>query len=220
MAWHPTDDKPLFDPMMTQWSPYPGLDVLFAPLWVHCDNKTGPTGFDHECNMTLLLLAQGCLYSVLRINMMVESHDDVIKWKHFPRNWPIVRRIHLSPVNSPHKGQWRWALMFSLICTWINSWVNNPEAGDLRRHRAHCDVSVMESHVGCYSHCYKGVVLLNDRNCRFTMPVVHIWVLKYNKYFTTIELFHDETSNSIGSYNVFTPKNHQLSLKRYRRLVP
>ena len=32
---------------------------------------------------------------------------------------------------------------FLLIWTWINSWVNNPEAGDLRRHRAHCDVSVM-----------------------------------------------------------------------------
>ena len=47
------------------------------------------------------------------------------------------------PVNYPHKGQWRGALMFSLIWTWINSWVNNPEAGDLRRHRAHCDVSVM-----------------------------------------------------------------------------
>ena len=43
-------------------------------------------------------------------------HDDVIKWKHFPRNWPFVRGIHRSPVNSPHKGQWRGALMFSLIC--------------------------------------------------------------------------------------------------------
>ena len=35
-------------------------------------------------------------------------HDDVIKWKHFPRYWPFVRGIHRSPVNSPHKGQWRW----------------------------------------------------------------------------------------------------------------
>ena len=50
-------------------------------------------------------------------------HDDVIKWKHFPRYWPFVRRIHRSPVNSPHKGQWRGALMFSLICAWINGWV-------------------------------------------------------------------------------------------------
>ena len=43
-------------------------------------------------------------------------HDDVIKWKHFPRYWPFVRGIHRPPVNSPHKGQWRRALMFSLIC--------------------------------------------------------------------------------------------------------
>ena len=51
-------------------------------------------------------------------------HDDVIKWKPFPRYWPFVRRIHRSPVNSPHKGQWRGALMFCLICAWINGWVN------------------------------------------------------------------------------------------------
>ena len=55
-----------------------------------------------------------------------------IKWKHFPRYWPFMRGIHWSPVNSPHKGQWRGALMFSLICAWINGWVNNYKAGDLR----------------------------------------------------------------------------------------
>ena len=47
------------------------------------------------------------------------------------------------PVNSPHKGQWRGALMFSLIYAWINDWVNNREAGDLRRQRGHYDVIVM-----------------------------------------------------------------------------
>ena len=71
------------------------------------------------------------------------THDDVIKWKHFPRNWPFVRGIHRSPVNSPHKGQWRGALMFSLICAWINDWVNNGEADGLRSHLAHYDVNVM-----------------------------------------------------------------------------
>ena len=70
-------------------------------------------------------------------------HDDVIKWRHFPRYWPFVRGIHRSSVNSPHKGQWRGTLMFSLICAWINDWVNNGEAGDLRRYRAHYDVTVM-----------------------------------------------------------------------------
>ena len=71
------------------------------------------------------------------------DHDDVIKWKHFPRYWPFVRGIHRSLVNSPHKGQWRGVLMFSLICVWINGWANNREAGDLRCHRAHYDVIVM-----------------------------------------------------------------------------
>ena len=71
------------------------------------------------------------------------KHEDIIKGKHFPRYWPFVRGIHRSPVNSPHKGQWRGALMFSLICVWINGSVNNREAGDLRRHRAHYDAIVM-----------------------------------------------------------------------------
>ena len=68
-------------------------------------------------------------------------------WRHqmetFPRYWPFVRGIHRSPVNSPHKCQWCGALMFSLICVWINGWVNNREAGDLRRYRIHYDVIVM-----------------------------------------------------------------------------
>ena len=71
------------------------------------------------------------------------THDDVIKWKHFPFYWPFVRGIHRSRVNSSHKGQWRGVLMFTLICAWINGWVNNREAGDLRRHRARYDVIVM-----------------------------------------------------------------------------
>ena len=71
------------------------------------------------------------------------NHDDVIKWKPFPRHWPLMRGIHRSPVNSPHKGQWRGALIFSFICAWINGWVNNRVAGNLRRHRGHYDVIVL-----------------------------------------------------------------------------
>ena len=56
------------------------------------------------------------------------------------------------PVNSPHKGQWRGALMFYLICAWINDWINNREAGDLRRHRGHYDVSVMEKTLIGWAH--------------------------------------------------------------------
>ena len=77
------------------------------------------------------------------------NHDDVIKREHFLRYWPFVRGIHRSTVNSPHKGQWRRALMFSLICVWINGWVNNREARDLRRLRAHYDVIVMSFIINC-----------------------------------------------------------------------
>ena len=72
-------------------------------------------------------------------------HDVVIKWKHFLSYWPFVWGIHRPPVNSPHKGQWRGALMFSLICARINGGVNNRETSDLRRNRAHYDVTVMLS---------------------------------------------------------------------------
>ena len=61
----------------------------------------------------------------------------------FMHGFQWFRGIHRSPLNSLHKGQWRGALMFSLICGWINGWVNNREAGDLRRHRPHYDVIVM-----------------------------------------------------------------------------
>ena len=54
--------------------------------------------------------------------------------------WTGIRRL---PVNSPHKGQRRRALMFSFISAWRNGWVNNREAGDLRRHRAHYYVNIM-----------------------------------------------------------------------------
>ena len=46
----------------------------------------------------------------------------------------------------PHvKGQWHGALMFSLIWFWINGWVNNRWAGDLRSHRAHYAVNVIKA---------------------------------------------------------------------------
>ena len=83
------------------------------------------------------------VHRVARSIVLVLNHDDVIKWKHFPCYWPFVRGIHRSPVNSPHKGQWRGALMFSLIYAWTNGWVNHRYAGDLRLHRAHNDVTVM-----------------------------------------------------------------------------
>ena len=73
----------------------------------------------------------------------LSCHDDVIKWKHFMSYWPFVRGIHRSPGNYPHKGQYRGALIFPLICGWTNGWVNNRDANTQRLLRAHYDVTVM-----------------------------------------------------------------------------
>ena len=99
----------------------------------------------HHACIAVIRIGNKICWSHKSLNAPV-SHDDVIKCTHFPRYWPFVRGIHRSPANSPHKCQWRGALMFSLICVYINGWVNNREAGDLRRYRAHYDVTVMISH--------------------------------------------------------------------------
>ena len=97
------------------------------------------------------------------------------------------------PGNSPHKGQWRGALMFSLICARINGWVNNGEAGDLRLHRAHYDVIVMIiwsweewSALYCILNCFsehtrkqnlfvidiKNIVWKSNRRCLLTSGIM------------------------------------------------
>ena len=94
----------------------------------------------------------------------MDQHDDIIKWKHFPRYWPFVQGIHRPPVNSPHKGQWRGALMFSLICAWTNSSANNQDAGGLRCRCAHYDVTVMNaiySKLGNWKHSTRTIFLFS-----------------------------------------------------------
>ena len=73
----------------------------------------------------------------------LESHDDVIKWKHFSRYWPLCgdctghRWIPLTKATDAE------LLCFLWSAPWINGWVNNREAGESRRHRAHHDVILM-----------------------------------------------------------------------------
>ena len=120
---------------------------LYVYLWQHSADpltKLCASFVEELLSVCAILYAK---YHVIHLpfsaNAEIACHDDVIKWKHFPRHWLFVRGIHRSPVNSTHKGQWGGALMLSLPCARINGWANSGDAGDLRRDHAHYDVIVM-----------------------------------------------------------------------------
>ena len=120
----------------------------WAPCWPHkpcCQGDRVSDNPEMRRMFRLEYISYSPCFSVRVLISFSTSniHDDVIKWKHFPRYWPFVRGIQRCPVNSPHKGQWHGALMFTLICARINGWVNTCEASDLRRHRPHYDVILM-----------------------------------------------------------------------------
>ena len=91
-----------------------------------------------------------------------QYHDDVIKWKHFPRYWPFVRGIHRSPRTKASDTK-LWCFLIKK-----NDWVNNREAGDLRRHRTdYCNgLNSLEM------HCFRYPQL----NVSFTLGI-DCWVL-------------------------------------------
>ena len=127
---------------------FPFDDVIMTNGQWYGRHRYVPTN-GQWCGCHRCVLTNGQWYGCHRTSLWYVTwtvkylHDNAIKWKHFPRYWPFVRGIHRSPVNSPHKDQWRGALMFSFICAWINGWVNNGETGDLKRTRAHYGVTVM-----------------------------------------------------------------------------
>ena len=62
----------------------------------------------------------------------------------------LLRGIYRWPVNSSHKGQWRGAMMTSLICARTNGWVDNRDADDLRRHGADYNVTVIGMNISSW----------------------------------------------------------------------
>ena len=78
------------------------------------------------------------------MSMMTSSNGNI-----FRVTGPLCGEF-IGPVKSPHKDQWRGALFYSLFCARINGWVNNREAGDLRRHCTHYDVIIMQGILHCH----------------------------------------------------------------------
>ena len=116
----------------------------------HCvDMTTQPIYMSNDCVTCRWML---CLVEIWRrqgggIALISHCVGYFTWWRHQMETFSALLALCAGnspvPVNSPHKGQWRGALMFTLICVWINGWVNNHEAGDLRRYRVHYDVIVM-----------------------------------------------------------------------------
>ena len=115
-----------------------GFDVLRKQLWGWWFETLSRLLWRHCNGIHIFLVLSQQDYGELLPNMNVTFH-------HETSSNGIIFRVtgHLCGEFIGHKGQWRGALKFSLICAWINGWVNNREAGDSRRHRAHYDVTVM-----------------------------------------------------------------------------
>ena len=145
-------------------------------LWSHQCACWRPSQLRAEAAAgTVTIKSQTCMVSTYRF-----SDECVPWWRHqmetFSRYWPFVRGIQRSLVNSPLKGQWRGALMFSLISTSINGWVNTREAGDLRPHRAHYDVIVMQYHINS-AHVLSYCVYINSSGdlCDLFVHITQGW---------------------------------------------
>ena len=93
------------------------------------DTGNSATTMPNQSKSSSLELCRWPEYAIHWVmHVVAHNHDDVIKWKYFPRYWPFVWGIQWLPVNSPHKGQWRGALMFSLICA-LNKQLNKQSWG-------------------------------------------------------------------------------------------
>ena len=151
-----------------------------------------------------------------------------IKWEHFPHYWPFVRGIRRSPVDFPHEG----ALMFPLICTWTNGWINNRDARwfetPLRSLWRHCNDPCNPSHsveafrdtkpfnfIG-FSISYSGTIHW-DRNVILMilspLAALEVIILHYNDVIMSLMAF-DITSLTIvysTVYSVTDQRKHQSS---------
>ena len=86
-----------------------------------------------------LLEEQNHLSCCVSGHMMTSSNENIFRVTgHLCGEFTSHRWIPRTKASDA--GLW----CFSMFCAWINDWVNNRDAGDLRRHCAHCDFTVMQ----------------------------------------------------------------------------
>ena len=127
------------------WPILPQKENERREVWhIEAANKEIPKDCPRvQINSTVKLVSDLFLHNIDRTDFSHLSTHSTATHSYFSFFGVLWYSGNSWPVNSPHNDQWRKALTFSLICAWINGWVNNREAGDLRRHRAHSDVIVM-----------------------------------------------------------------------------
>ena len=116
-------------------------------LTCHPDRYAPPHSCRNPCS------APGSRYIHLK-DQGKSHHDDVIKWKHFFALLALCNRwIPLTKASNAEIWCFLW-------CTWTNSWVNSRNAGGLRRHDAHYDITVMIIVRSCAQQRIKHTVLV------------------------------------------------------------
>ena len=142
---------------------------------------------------------------VITHDKVTETHDDVIKWTHFPLYWPFVWGIHRSPVNFPHKGQWRGALIFSLICMRLTKrlckqsrrrWFETPSCSLWRHFNDHLGNIGLETRLisSAYLQFYLLIVYVQDTQ------IWHYWPCSPSGI--EAEIFREKFINNITADTV------------------
>ena len=108
--------------------------------------------------------------------MMTSSNGNIFRVTgHLCGEFPGLRWIPRTKASDAE------LLIFSLTCVWINGWVNNRETGDLRRHRAHYDVSVLSIHLFVvYTYSETGITW-TPILMRFKRHLIKFWCLCFHK---------------------------------------
>ena len=135
----------ILDPEQDGFDPMPvfcnmSSDPVTAVLHHNLENVTYIHGYEGAGSYNAQVSYVADARHGNQCNVQRNNLNYVTWWRHQMETFAALLAICAG---NSHKGQWRRALTFSLICVWINAWVNSREAGDLRRHRAHYDVIVM-----------------------------------------------------------------------------
>ena len=152
---------------MNKYIPWCCMDMISYPIWMPYTwppltwivHRHRSPIFSYTVKKTKWIYEFVRVCSVHKHNAMVfcfELRTTHVKYAMASRNIRKMissngKKFHVTGLlwgDSPHKDQWRRALLFYLISARTYGWAINRDASDLRRHRAHYDVTVMEWKVG------------------------------------------------------------------------